>query len=553
MKQGINALISNQPNSLYLTTKFFGLTYLSKFLSSIVNEYRNFQLVKLGSDISIKFSKETINYLNQISYSEFKENSENIINSINKTKDRLDRINRFLLGNVISNSIEAVMISMSLYKLLGKKYLLTTLAGYYFYMVYSKKLARIRQKYFKERYFAELHSENKFNDIVNNIQTVKYFQGEKKESLNYSNLVKIVRKKDELVSKSLSFLNGGQNFILNASIMVNMLNCIKDVINKKLTPGDLFMLQGLFTQLMFPLHIMGFLMREFDETRTQLQYGIDIQKRKEQLDKQIIEKKNKVENTFVYRNGEVKFENVSFSYNKGVPVLNKINATFQPGIINCIVGESGQGKSTMFDLVYKMFTPSSGRILIDGQDISKLDTDSIRKYLTICPQNGHLFNESVQYNVLYGLDKETPEKISKMKKLLKLVNLHNKIKTMPQSYLTNVGTLGSKLSGGEKQRILFSRALLRDQAKIILLDETTSNLDSKNELLIYDLINNSLSSNKTIIITAHKLTTMKNADKIFVLEKGTFKEIGNHYELMEKKGIYYNMVMKLNEKKKVNK
>lgn len=541
-------MISKTPSAYLQASKYFGLTYVAKVISTVLNELRNNRLVKLSSDISIKFSKETINYLNHISYTEFKDNSENIINSLNKTKDRLDRINRFLIGNLISNVIEGIMISLSLYTFLGKKYLITTMAGYSMYMLYSNKMSKIRQRYFKERYFAELNSENKFNDIVNNIQTVKYFQGEKKESKNYSNLIKTVRKKEELVSKSLCVLNSGQSLILNSCIMLNMVNCIRDVINKKLTPGDIFVLQDYFTQLMIPLHIMGFLMREIDESRTQLHYGIDIQKRKQQLE---MKKENIKKVPFEYKKGEVRFEDVSFRYNKGIPVLDKLNAVFEPGVVNCIVGESGQGKSTLFDLIYKMFNPSSGKIIIDGQDISQCDTDSIRKYLTICPQNGALFNESIKYNVLYGNNKEEKTKESKMKTLLKKVNLYWKIKTMPESFNTNVGTLGNKLSGGEKQRILLSRALLRDQAKILLLDEPTSNLDARNENLVYDLIAKNVIAKKTVILTAHKLSTMKKCNKIFVLDKGTFKEIGTHSELMQKKGIYYNMVIKQNEKKKI--
>jgi ABC-type transport system involved in Fe-S cluster assembly fused permease/ATPase subunit len=442
----------------------------------------------------------------------------------------------------MSNIIEVSFISLSLYKFLGKKYLLTTLSAYYLYLLYSKKISSIRLTYFRERLQHEIKAENKFYDIVNNIQTVKYFQGESKENSNYSKAIKEVSLKDEKVSKSLAQLNIGQNCILNSFITINMLSAISDIRKGLITPGDMFMMQGFFNQLMAPLHIMGFLMREIDESRTQLQYGIDIKKKQMMLLNKTKEHKPDIE----YRKGVITFKNVSFNYNPKTQVLKNINAIFEPGKLNCIVGESGQGKTTMFDLIYKLFIPISGKILIDDQDINSYNDKSIRDLLTICPQNGSLFNESIQYNMMYGYNNENNNNkgVNKMLNILKQLNLFRKINLMPEGLNTNVGSLGGKLSGGEKQRVLFIRALMKSKAKIFLLDEPTSNLDTKNELIVNDIIKSKLNKNTTIIITAHKLSTMKNADKIFVLDKGTIVESGNHNELIQKKGAYYKMITK---------
>ena len=170
-------ILNPHTDNIINISKYFGLTYITKFFGTVLNEYRNIQLAKLTSHINILFSKETISYLNQIPYSNFKENSANILNSLNKTKRRLERINRLLIGNLMSNIIEVSFVSLSLYKFLGKKYLLTTLSAYYLYLLYSKKMSSIRLTYFRERLQHEIKAENKFYDIVNNIQTVKYFQG----------------------------------------------------------------------------------------------------------------------------------------------------------------------------------------------------------------------------------------------------------------------------------------------------------------------------------------------------------------------------------------
>jgi ABC-type multidrug transport system fused ATPase/permease subunit len=167
--------------------------------------------------------------------------------------------------------------------------------------------------------------------------------------------------------------------------------------------------------------------------------------------------------------------------------------------MNAIVGHSGQGKSTLFNLLYKLYDPMNGKILVDNQDISRVETDSFRNHLSICPQNGHLFNESIYYNLLYGNLNASFEEIQK---ITQDVNISSKINSLTDKFDTNVGTLGSKLSGGERQRLLLARAFIKN-SEIVLLDEPTSNLDNVNENIILNYIHK-IKRNKTILITAHR-------------------------------------------------
>lgn len=511
------------------------MSYLVQIFGTAMNEIRNIQLNKISAEIGIKFAKEMMYIICNMEYQEFKNNSETIINSIHKTLVGLDRINRWVIGNILSNMIEIILISFSLSSYLGRKYFLYTFVTYSVYLSISRKISLYREILFRDRKYADLASENKLIDIVNNIQTVKYFLGEKRESESYSNLISIVKGKDAKVMNSLALLNSTQSLILNSGIMLNMTSCVKDCLKGHMTPGDLFLLQGVFTQLMIPLHIIGVLMKELEDSKIHLNYGIKL-KQKQQY--HLTEKRNKKQ--FVYKQGLIEIKNVSFDYTKSSPVLKSLNAVFEPGKINCIMGESGQGKSTFFDLIYKLYSPQKGQIFIDSQDISQCNTESVRKNLTICPQNGYLFNESVEHNILYG-NPSFPN--TNMIKILDNVNLLSKLMRLKNKLQTNVGTLGGKLSGGERQRIVFARSLIK-KGNIILLDEPTSNLDTQNENAIFDLIRKISKQNKTVIISAHKLSTIAKCDKIFILIKGEIKESGSHEELMLKKGYYYTIVTK---------
>ena len=543
LKNGINNLISSNKTDKILkvsySINYVILSYISKILSKIFGEYRNLKLDLLNNEIISKFGNESLDYINSIPYLEFKNNSEQIISQISKTSDRLDRLNRIIIGNLMSNLTEIIFVSFSMTKFLGKKYLFSTLGAYVSYIIYSNILSKYRNKLYNELNHWEIKSDNKLYDIVNNIETIKAFQGEQKEKNIYNNILTNIKNQSRKIHKSLSYLNSGQNIIMNSCLMINMVNCIKEVIQGKLTPGDIFMLEGFFNQMMLPLNIMGFLMREIERCRVQLRYGILLKNHFKNM-KKINMNGNKDINI---EKGEIKFNDVYFSYgNKNKELLQNFNAEFEPGKLNCIVGESGEGKSTLFELILKLVKPSNGKIMIDDTDISEINENSLRKYISFCPQNGSLFNESFLYNLLYGIQNYENNDDEKLISLLKKLNLYEKIKSLNKGINTYVGSLGNKLSGGEKQRILLIRALMKPNSKIILLDEPTSNLDIKNSDIVFNIIKNEL-KNKTILYTSHKTSDIKMADKIFVLKDGRIVEQGKYNDLINKKGFFYKLII----------
>ena len=231
--------------------------------------------------------------------------------------------------------------------------------------------------------------------------------------------------------------------------------------------------------------------------------------------------------------GRITFENVSFRYEDGAPVIQGVSLDIQPGEILALVGPSGAGKSTIFNLIPRFYDPTDGVISIDGQDLRTASQASLRAQMAIVPQETILFGGTIHENILYGRLDATQEQ---MVAASQAANAHDFIMDFPKKYETVVGERGMNLSGGQRQRISIARAILKDP-RILLLDEATSSLDNESEELVQEALNR-LMQNRTTVIIAHRLSTIKVAHRIAVLENGRILELGSHAQLMEKNGLY---------------
>ncbi len=234
-------------------------------------------------------------------------------------------------------------------------------------------------------------------------------------------------------------------------------------------------------------------------------------------------------------NEGIDIQNVTFCYEEK-PVLKNINLSIKAGEVVAFVGMSGGGKTSLVNLIPRFYDVSDGRILIDGHDIRNVTLQSLRSRIAIVTQQTILFNDTVKNNIAYGDIQRTDEDIFNA---AKAANAHDFIVNLPKGYDSNIGELGTKLSGGEKQRISIARALLKD-APILILDEATSSLDTEAEIEVQGALDN-LMKGRTTLVIAHRLSTIRNADRIIALVNGEIVEEGNHEALMAKKGEYYRL------------
>jgi len=237
--------------------------------------------------------------------------------------------------------------------------------------------------------------------------------------------------------------------------------------------------------------------------------------------------------------GHFRFENLSFNYNDENHALIDFSLEVNPGESIAVIGESGSGKSTLMNLIIGYRRPTGGKILLDNINMQEIDLRTFRKHLAVVPQNIVLFSGSVRENILYGIEHfNVPEE--KILEIVEMAKLNELIEQLPEGLDTLIGEHGDKLSGGQKQRIAIARALIRDP-RVIIFDEATSALDVESEKYIQDSIGEMIKGRTTFIV-AHRLSTIRKANRIVVLHKGRIVETGSHSELIAKQGEYSKLV-----------
>ena len=434
---------------------------------------------------------------------------------------------RFTLFNIIPTLLEIFMVAGILLVAFNASYVLAILVAVAVYIVFSITVTEWRTKFVREANARDNQSNSRAIDSLLNYETVKYFNNEKFEAELYDENLEGWEKARLKNRLSLAALNTGQALIIGIAMIVMMVMAVREVASGAITLGDFTMINAYLLQLFIPLNALGFVYREIRQSLVNVErlFGL--------LDeKPLIEDADKAP-ALVVDKGEVGFEHVHFAYRADRPILQDVDFCIPAGHTLAVVGASGAGKSTLARLLFRFFEVAKGSITIDGQDIREVSQDSLRAAIGVVPQDTVLFNDTLYRNLAYGRPEATEAEVHHA---AKQAHLDNFIRSLPEGYDTKVGERGLKLSGGEKQRVAIARVLLKNPP-LLILDEATSSLDSISEQAILEALNE-VSRQRTTLIIAHRLSTVRDADTILVLDHGQIVESGGHSELLAKNGYY---------------
>jgi ATP-binding cassette subfamily B protein len=422
-------------------------------------------------------------------------------------------------------------------------YVWTTLTALVLYVVFTVKVTAWRTQY--RRYMNELESisQTKAIDSLLNYETVKYFNNEAFEAERYNESLERLRKARIKTQATLSMLNAGQQLIIATALVAMLWRATEAVTNGQMTLGDLVMINAFMIQLYIPLNFLGVLYREIKQSLTDLDKMFGLLDRERE-----IADAPHAHGLPLSSPPEVRFEQVHFAYERERPILHGVSLTIPAGKTVAVVGPSGSGKSTLARLLFRFYdvgfpgdsalTPvaDTGRITINGHDVRDLTQSSLRQAIGIVPQDTVLFNDTIEYNILYGRPHASHDDAVAA---AKAAHIHDFIEKLPKGYQTMVGERGLKLSGGEKQRVAIARTLLKNPP-ILIFDEATSALDSANERAIQAELRQ-VARNKTTLVIAHRLSTVVDAHEIVVLEHGHVVERGSHAQLLAANSSYARM------------
>jgi ATP-binding cassette, subfamily B, heavy metal transporter len=442
----------------------------------------------------------------------------------------IEVIVRMVILQLVPTIVEVSLLMGVLLWQFDWRYVLATMITVVVYMYYTYLATEWRIEIRRRMNDSDSEANTKAIDSLLNYETVKYFGAEEREAERYDRSMQRYERASVKTYTSLAVLNTGQAVIFTAGLTATMLMCAIGVRRGTNTVGDFVMVNAMMIQLYQPLNFMGMVYREIKQA------VIDIEKMFAVLSRNPEVKDTPGAKPLIVSTGHVRFDDVRFSYDPERPILKGLSFEVPAGKTVAIVGPSGAGKSTISRLLFRLYDVSSGRILIDGQDIRNVTQSSLRASIGMVPQDTVLFNDTIRYNIRYGRWDATDAEVEEAARMAQIDAF---IRISPKGYQTEVGERGLKLSGGEKQRVAIARTVLKGPP-ILLLDEATSALDSHTEHEIQGALER-VSRNRTSLVIAHRLSTIVGADDIIVLDQGRIAERGTHGQLLAAGGLYASM------------
>ena len=496
------------------------------------NLIKGWLMLHITTRISISLISDFLGKLMRLHISFF---DSKMVGDIMQRIEDYKRIQIFLTGSLIS--IVMAVISFIIYGIVMSGYNIGILSvfmlGSIVYVMWIVLFMKRRRKLDYMRFQEASANQSNLVQLINGMQDIKLNNCEKQKRWEWESIQSRLYK---ISIKGLTLAQtqevGGTFIDQTKNVLISFI-AANSVISGNMTLGMMVAMQYIIGQLNAPLSQFISFVQDSQDAKISLERMSEIKEKEDE------EPEGSDLIREIPENSDIVFHNVSFQYNgpHSDKVLNNINLVIPQNKVTAIVGSSGSGKTTLLKLMLGFYTPISGDVLLGGKKLEKYSSKSWRKQCGTVMQEGYIFADTITNNI--GVSSEIPD-MDKIRKAAEIANISDYIESMPLGYNTKIGASGQGLSTGQKQRMLIARAAYKD-AKYLLFDEATNSLDANNEKIIMEKLQ-MIFSGKTVVIVAHRLSTVKNADNIVVLDKGAIVEEGTHNYLVEKKGYYYKLI-----------
>lgn len=499
---------------------------LARFGATFFGELRNAIFATVAQKAIRQVSRQTFDHLMKL------EQPFHLTHSTGQLTRAMDRgckgisyVLTAMVLHIVPLTFEVSLVSGVLSYKFGFPFAAVTLATMTAYALFTFQTTAWRTKFRRAANRADNVASGVATETLVNMESVSLFGNEKAQLAKYDKALKQYEGSSIKIATSLSFLNSGQNLIFSTALTAMMYMTCQGITGGGLSVGDLILVNQLVFQLSMPLNFLGSVYRDLKQALLDMESLFHFQ------NWPIGIKDSPESKPLNVTGGEIVFENVTFGYRPGVPILNNVSFKIPAGTSVAFVGPSGSGKSTILRLLFRFFEPESGRILIDGQDIRTVTLETLRSAVGVVPQDTPLFNDTIFYNVRFGRLSATDDEV---RHAVTKASLNGLIERLPDGYETTVGERGLMLSGGERQRLAVARVLLK-HAPISFFDEATSALDTETERAILANIHRNIEElGGTAVFVAHRLRTVANTNKIIVLRDGSVYEEGSHRALLSR-------------------